>query len=148
MKRLETCEQLLAVANGFRNYVYNKFVNDEIAFCHPIIEAIFLPKGSEFLPKEYVFNVQVSSVLLTSKDGQNWSANYNDMIDTVLRGEDFYIADLRLKVYMSIEGYMLKDVLQTLNRNINELVCISSNKWKDSQLGELSYLTIDELFKS
>ncbi|MBX4262355.1 hypothetical protein KTC96_06430 [Clostridium estertheticum] len=150
MNRLESCEQLLAVADGFGNYVYNKFMDNQMIFCHPIVETVFLPKG--FIPKESAFssqvsNVQVSNVFLTSKDCEDWGFNYNDMVDTVMQGEDFYIADLRLKVYMSIESYMLEDIIKVLNRKVNGLVTLYNFKWKNGGLGELKYFTIDEFFK-
>ncbi len=146
MQKLESCNDLMTVAKGFGNYVYNKFVGDGIIFCHPIAKAVFLPKGINFIPIERVFDVQASNVFLTSIDGETWGFNFNEMIDTVSSGNNFYIADLKLNVYMNVEFYMLEDVIKVLDSSIDGIVSLPNFKWKDGALGELEYFTIDEFF--
>lgn len=135
----------MAVAKGFSDYVCNKFVSDRIIFCHPIVKAVFLPKGLD-MPKDIIFDVQANNLFLTSMDGRDWGFNFNDMVDTVAEGGSFYIADLKLNVFMSVECYMLEDVIKVLTTNIEGIVSLPNYKWKNCDLGDLAYFTIEEFF--
>ncbi len=150
MDEIISCKQLVDIASGFEDFVYEQFLK-ELVLCHPIVEIIFLPKTIvEAVPerlKDKFLDVRITGLFLTSESGLSWGFDYSRMEEKVSHGEPFYIADFNLNAYMNIESHLLDDAIDTLSHKLSDTVILHSpRKWKRGRLGRLSFITIDELF--
>jgi hypothetical protein len=147
MQRIESMNELIAVAKGGIKYIHDN-LNEGKIICHPKMKAVIFPRGigiEEQKEVEY-FDFMIGFMFVYSNDKKIWTGDLQSTLKNSFDEDgSFYVADWKQNVFMQVEYYMMEEVIELLTTKYDDFILLDNCIWKKAEVGEITYLTIDEI---
>lgn len=156
MQELVTTDELATVLRGLVKYIKDNHVNNDL-LCHPFPADVFMSGRDmramlKLLPDSASrFRPAVGAdLLVATADGENFNTDFESMIHIIEQGGRGMVIDLGFKNMLPVEFYMLDKLKGILRSKISEndfVIFQWSEKWEDSNLGELQFINLVDVLQ-